>query len=153
MRETWVPLIGEDQPDGRPNVVYAAHEFRSSSTRSGVDRLGSPREVPSWRPSIYMPRWASRLTLEVTEVRVQRLQEISEEDAKAEGCVEHEVSEADIAALPEGGQLRAIAEALGPGAFTAKSDFISLWDSINASKAPWDSNPWVWCVSFKLLRK
>ena len=79
------------------------------------------------RPSIHMPRWASRILLEVTEVRVQRLQDIQEQDALAEG-VTVEVRE-----------------------IGAKQPFKELWQSIN-SKRPgcdWQSNPWVWCVSFK----
>jgi hypothetical protein len=77
-----------------------------------------------WRPSIFMPRWASRITLEITEVRVQRLQEITEVDAKAEG-----VSRS--------------------AKFSAREEFSMLWESINGKRAPWASNPWVWCLTFK----
>ena len=84
-----------------------------------------------WRPSIHMPRWASRLTLEVTEVRVQRLQDISEEDAKAEG-----VEMIDGDPTP-------------PEWWSYRQEFGHLWDSLNAKRAPWDSNPWVWAVSFR----
>jgi hypothetical protein len=88
-----------------------------------------------WRPSIHMPRWASRLTLEVTEVRVQLLQEISEEDAKAEG-------------------VEPIRERVANGVnwSSAREGFHHLWDSINGERAAWESNPWVWAVSFKVLR-
>lgn len=77
-----------------------------------------------WRPSIHMPRWACRTILEITEIRVQRLQEISEEDAKAEGvkvgvnCPDHIIA------------------------------FGRLWESINGPGS-WAENPWVWCVSFR----
>ena len=74
-----------------------------------------------WTPSIYMPRWASRLTLEVTEVRVERLQEISEVDALAEG-VTH-------------GQ-------------SARDAFASLWEKIHG-EGSWGMDPWVWVVGFK----
>lgn len=80
-----------------------------------------------WRPSIYLPRWASRITLEVTEVRVQRLQEISEEDARAEGV--------DWSMHGRSG----------------RDNFRDLWDAINGKRAPWSSNPWLWVISFKRL--
>lgn len=76
-----------------------------------------------WTPSIHMPRSASRITLEVTGVRVERLQDISEADAVAEGVVW------------EQGQ-------------TAINVFETLWESINGAGS-WDANPWVWVVEFK----
>lgn len=78
-----------------------------------------------WRPSIHMPRWASRITLEITGVRVERLQDITYDDVEAEG-----------AAIGEGyGWVR---------------DWAELWDSINGPDS-WDANPWVWVVEFKVL--
>ena len=93
-----------------------------------------------WKPSIFMPRWASRITLEITEVRVQRVQEISEEDALEEGAMEwwNSLSRAEQESIYSGGR--------GPcGAFH------DLWDSINAKKHPWSANPWVWALTFKNL--
>lgn len=81
---------------------------------------------PCWQPSIHMPRWASRITLEITGVRVERLQDISQDDAGAEG-VQYDHCEFDDNAHA----------------------FMALWDSINAKRAPWSSNPWVWVVEFK----
>lgn len=78
-----------------------------------------------WRPAIHMPRWASRITLEITAVRVERLQDISEADAIAEGVVW------------EQGQ-------------TATHVYESLWTDINGPGS-WDANPWVWVVEFKRL--
>jgi hypothetical protein len=80
-----------------------------------------------WKPSIFMPRWASRITLEITEVRVERLQDITEQDAICEG---------------------AIAWA-GPG--SAIEDYQMIWNKINHKTYPWHSNPWVWVISFKRL--
>lgn len=114
-----------------------------------------------WRPSIHMPRWASRLTLEITEIRVQRLQEISEEDAKAEGITRRDPLPDDYGRnLPcshcgqrksqHVGTVRACfgshGEIFNSGTF--KGGFSWLWDSINGAGS-WAANPWVWCVSFK----
>lgn len=84
------------------------------------------------RPAIFMPRIASRITLEITDVRVQRLQEISEEDAKAEGAdpVTEEVS--------------------SDPAIRYRAAFHSLWTSINGLTS-WGENPWVWALSFQMV--
>jgi hypothetical protein len=91
-----------------------------------------------WRSPMFMPRWASRLTLEVTEVRVQRLQDITEEDARAEGVVEQASAACvqwSLDSLHWHGSPRLA--------------FWKGWDSINGKRAPWASNPWVWAISFK----
>lgn len=87
-----------------------------------------------WRPSIHMPRWASRIDLEIVEVRVQRLQEITEEDARAEGVVADDISK------------------VGVPCFSARKRFEQLWDVINGERATWESNPWVWAISFRRVR-
>lgn len=96
---------------------------------------------PRWRPSIHMPRWASRLTLEVTQVRVERLQDISEEDAIAEG----------IEPVP-GGYRNYMPEREAQGLATSfaspRESFFSLWESIHGTEA-WVTNPWVWVVEFQ----
>lgn len=85
------------------------------------------------RPSIHMPRWASRITLEITDVGVQRLQEISESDAMGEGA----------------GATAPLHEEWDGDPDQYRKRFRELWDSINAKRCPWDSNCWVWCISFK----
>lgn len=88
----------------------------------------------NWRPSIFMPRWASRITLEITAVRVERLQEITEEDAVKEGVIP--CVEPDVVEHPPG----------------CVCNFRNLWNSINAKRGfGWDSSPWVWVVSFKRI--
>jgi hypothetical protein len=82
--------------------------------------------------SIHMPRWASRITLEVTDVRIERLQEIGEDDARAEGLSQDN----DGRWLP------------GP-CEDPRWAFRALWEAINGGRAPWAINPWVWAVSFK----
>lgn len=85
---------------------------------------------PKWRPSIHMPRWASRITLAVKAVRVERVQEISPEDCIEEG-IERE-------------------EHLANCSSRLRPRFQKLWDSINAKRGySWESNPWVWVVEFK----
>jgi len=90
-----------------------------------------------WKPSIHMPKWACRTWLEITEVRVQRLQEISEEDAKAEGVIVK--ADAEIAA-------RVACDT------PARMEFWALWQSINGSGS-WEANPWVWAISFRKVAR
>lgn len=88
-------------------------------------------------PSIHMPRWASRITLEVTGVRVERAQDISEADAKAEGVTAQ--------FEPVG-----LSGAFGLTHLPYSSAFANLWNSINAKRGySWESNPWLWVVEFK----
>ncbi len=124
VRETWSPILRGDGADGWENMIrYAAD--------------GCEREVPlehtGWfdartahgyhnRPSIHMPRWASRITLEITGVRVERLQGISDADSHAEGCA--------------------------TAATAARSHFRNLWESINGPGS-WAANPWVWVIEFR----
>lgn len=93
-----------------------------------------------WRPSIFMPRWASRLLLDVTEVRVERLQAISEEDARAEGAAFH-----DGLGIGHSGWRHDEKEIHAD----ARSSFARLWREINGPES-WDENPWVWVVGFKI---
>ena len=99
-----------------------------------------------WRPSIFMPRWASRLLLEITDVRVQRLQDISEKDAEAEGitCIDPQGGDASRCWVP--GVHDTDVHEFG----TARCAFHDLWDSINAKTYPWESNPWVWAITFEV---
>ncbi|WKD51699.1 hypothetical protein [Microbulbifer spongiae] len=78
-----------------------------------------------WRPSIHMPRWASRIDLEITRIGVERLQDISEEDAKAEGMVSPYKDK-----------------------YTHFLEFCDTWKEIYGANS-WDANPWVWVIEFK----
>lgn len=92
----------------------------------------------TWNPSIFMPRWASRITLEITDVRVERVQEITEEDARAEGFPGERW-------------------ATGHGDYSEiapSEQFRELWDKLNASRGfGWDANPWVWVIEFKRIEE
>ncbi|AFU45428.1 hypothetical protein C380_08630 [Acidovorax sp. KKS102] len=96
-----------------------------------------PYVYGSWKPSIHMPRWASRITLEVTNVRVERLQDISEADAMAEGSP------------PSHPSIDRISREFGYADFP-RSWYAQLWDQINGAGA-WAANPWVWVVEFRRL--
>jgi hypothetical protein len=86
-----------------------------------------------WRPSIFMPRFASRITLEVTDIRVERLQDISPDDCDAEGIERSACHTRD-----------------GAGCNARINDYKTLWTSINGPES-WDENPYVWVVGFKML--
>lgn len=130
-RSPWAPLQWE--ADGSLNTNWRGFEI-TGDAESGKLRAG-----------MFMPRWASRITLEVTAVRVERLQDISEADAIAEGIV-HEVRDPD---LGDGGR---------PGWRWAENEYAGsavhgyelLWEHINGSSS-WDVNPWVWVVEFRRL--
>jgi hypothetical protein len=112
-----------------------------AATDPKPDLVNSVTERPlGWRPSIFMPRWASRIQLEATGVRVERLQDISEDDARAEGVEAHD----DDGVTYYG--------PLNHGHASARVAFSVLWDSLNAERGPWASNPWVWCISFKRVK-
>jgi hypothetical protein len=94
-----------------------------------------------WKPSIHMRRSDSRLTLRVTAVRVQRVQEITEEDAIAEGITGPHMVGYRAFRVPEDSK---------PRYSRAEAAFEVLWDSINAKRDySWDSNPWVWALTFE----
>ena len=140
VREIWKPTCSGLTVD--TYVRYRADDSRREIVHS-LECRGHDTE--RWRPSIHMPRWASRITLEITAVRVQRAQDISDEDAEAEGVVlaEHwhdtrkAVVDADGRLVHQG--------RIGP---TAR--FSILWDDIYAKDGlGWDANPWVWIVEFR----
>ena len=117
VRETWCDISGT-----QPQFAYRADPYVSNGDLKG-----------QWRPSIFMPRAACRLTLEITEVRVQRLQDMNATDAIAEGIPSRGIEPPCIAS-----------------AMMYLHDFEQLWDSINAKRGhSWESNPWVWAVTFR----
>lgn len=150
----WVRENGWERPDRTPRMLregadtWAPYYFDADGlTESDLDdfrKWGFKR-----RPSIHMPRSASRITLEINGVRVERLNEISEEDAKAEGCneahLEHtEECDHDDCALAGG-----VDDCCGY-LVSSRLQFKALWESINGP-ASWDKNPWVWVIQFKKI--
>lgn len=132
VRETFIHFDQTPTPTGE--VIPGGYGYRADLDDCGqvpvTDETGTCLRTPkdNWKPSIYMPRAASRITLEITNVRVERLQSISEADAIAEG-----IANAAYAVNPV-------------------TNFGNLWDKINGKKHhPWAGNPWVWVIEFKKI--
>lgn len=129
VRETW----GYDWFDDGQSVAYKNIVYRADDGAQPRDQ-GDPAP---WRPAIFMPRWASRITLEITKVRVERLQQISIRDIYAEGltipCLDDNPSTETLDAIAIG-------------------SWRNLWDQINAKRGfGWDKNPWCWVIEFRRL--
>lgn len=132
VRETW----GPNETEGWGWIYRADWPAGTSAEIAGcIDKR--------WHPAIHMPRRASRIALEVTSVRVERLQEIADNDIRAEGVV-----------FDGKWWLGAEHDAKGtPKLFPlARQAWESRWDSINGDRASWDRNPWVWRIEFRRLR-
>lgn len=123
VRETWNTSANVLPPISEP-YIYAAD----------LGPTGVSRWAASWKPSIHMPRAASRITLEVTGVRVERVQDISVADAIAEGVNIHP----DHHSKPR------------ESIYSPVQAYRDLWESINGTGS-WEANPWVWVVEFKRL--
>lgn len=132
VRETWLRWACPLHDEGYPP------DTKCDCTEPSSIRYRADGEIPAvrWKPSIFLPRWASRLTLEIESVRVERLQDISEEDAKAEGVEQQ--------ALTLNGDAQMDRECRE----TPREAFARLWRSINGPES-WDANPWVWVIGFK----
>lgn len=141
----------EECPYGQPgdrlwvretHAIYGDREQHVIHYRATHQSEGS-----GWKPSIHMPRWASRITLEIASVRAERLQEISEEDAKSEGARRFD----ELPSVhPFGQDAR---WSMGSPSSTdqcltnARFAFANLWESVNGPSS-WDANPWVWVIEF-----
>lgn len=151
IREAFCRAEVKDRPYGDPRVAYKADMEMSE----GYKEL-EPDERPKYTPSIHMPRWASRGVLENTGVRLERLQDISEEDAKGEGLT---------ALTKDGGRTikYGIADRDGwPGndddgwsweewSVDPRVAYRRLWQFINGPGS-WDAKPWVWVINFPFLK-
>jgi hypothetical protein len=146
VRETWQP----DAPrDGTwPDVSF--YGCKTAPLSLIPERYQNPEnclfraswqgpDLIGWKPSIFMPRWASRITLEIVSVRVEKLQNISQEDAIAEG------------APPSHPSIDRISREYGHTDFT-RSWYAQLWEQINGAGS-WEKNPFVWVVEFKIVGK
>jgi hypothetical protein len=160
-RETWVRWLAPEIFRGPPQWIT---EYRAGR-RIAIPRYEGDYDIDNWKieiqagrkpdslawkSPIHMPRVLSRLTLRVTDVRVQRVQEISEEDAVAEGVGRDEKT---------GGYWGPEGQGAVPGTTSlythARHAFHRLWDSINAKRPgrTWEDNPWVAAIGFEVIRE
>ena len=130
VREAWKHI------EGGP-VYDAAGGVADSFDPETIYRASRPKYPGPWKPSIHMPRWASRINLEITGVRLERLQDISEDDARAEGARECD---------PVSGREVLLAGPSQRGSFVLH--YRDIWEQINGPGS-WEANPWVWVVEFK----
>lgn len=131
VRETF--CVGYKDEDGDMSCLVPTGESEQIANRMAkykASHVMPKHSAFKWTPSIHMPRWASRITLEVTDIRVQRVQEISEEDAMAEGI--------DLKGYRS--------NTFGISGREHRIVFSTLWQSIYNT---WDANPWVWVATFK----
>ena len=149
VKETWKPTINDDVC----GVTYRADDkfIEIEDTEEASERWVSVRRPeeqhpsnvePKWRPSLFMFRWASRLTLRITDVRVEQVQDITEKDAIAEGL---RIFNKDDANLYYSSAAHEADWELSP-----VDAYKKLWNSINKN---WGDNPWVWCISFDVINK
>lgn len=126
--------------------TYFTLEYLANGHAKTWDRKNSgiqfrePVRVNKKRPSIHMPRWASRITLEITNIRVERLQDISEEDARAEG----------VESIG-GESYKDYDGTYNNHPLTAMASFRTLWQSSNGTDS-WAQNPWTWVIEFKRIK-
>jgi len=136
----WVREAFMHEPAEYEWLASVSKPIRPEHTTYRADCHGDTTGA-GWSPSIHMPRWASRYLLDVLAVRVERLQDISEEDARAEGVEGWAKSDDGLAIL----------SALGFAVPTApRFLFQLLWISVYGAES-WDENPWVWVTTFKLV--
>lgn len=136
VRETWAPWSEHLDQTGEAEALRVVKEQMPwAHIEYRADSSWSHHSVRRWRPAIHMPRWASRITLEITSIRAERLHDITEEDAKREGVGPH--------SYPYCAENK-----------RHREGFATLWDKVYckrkhlASWAPWSSNPFVWRIEF-----
>lgn len=135
VRETWGTIDDGLDCDDSSAICYRATETaqwrdRPHAKEKRANGMDAAYVQPQkWRPSIFMPRWASRITLETTDIGIERLNELTTEDAIKEGC--------RFAGFP--------------ASLTDVGAFAKLWEKING-KGSWAANPYVWVVSFRRIK-
>ena len=161
VKETWAAFTGGRTQDGEEWDEYTG-KIADMRDENGLNYVGTDglafaadgKHSPGrWRPSIFMPRWASRITLEVTDVRVERLQAISDADARAEGlrCLSKDGGVTYKHGIPDRDGLPGTDDDGWPWhewEVDPRAAYRKLWESINGA-ASWVSDPWVWVLGFR----
>lgn len=149
-----------DHPTGSLKDTDGGYSFRSypnfgesfsdNEKKAWVEKRAS---ADRWIPARFMPRFVSRISLQITGVREEQLQDITEADALAEGSEVWSLSQQDVDDIQisdESPEMKAFAAALGPGTMPARAEYRMLWDSINKGNGDrWDDNPRILVVEFK----
>lgn len=139
----WVRENGWERPERSPKMMRDGADtwapyYYDADYEANATRENEFAEFKEWgfkrRPSIHMPRWASRITLEIISVRVERLQDISEADVKAEGIT-----------------LLRMVKGLLRKDWTPQRSYSELWEQINGPGS-WAANPWVWVIEFRRIK-
>ena len=137
--------VGEKALDAGYNTPWAPTQFEADGRRAGAwHGFDTPPTVTTpgkLRPGIHMPRWACRLVLEITGVRVERLNEISDSDCWAEGIDECDGSLDEV-------KICRLAKTMGRTFEDPQPTYAALWEAINGAGS-WATNPWVWVVEFR----
>ena len=135
VRETWAKVSQPDwKPDESGNMKYELKTIYKSDRKDFELKCyddGFAQWKIKWKPSIHMPRWASRITLEITNIRVERVQEISGPDISREGICLKNLWHKEYGSTP-------------------LDQFRRIWNSVYGT---WDQNPWVWVLEFKRIDK
>ncbi len=146
VRETWQYLY---ELDGNEQIIEETGKYYYAATDTipfdtYVDASGVTHERVPWHPSIHMPKEAARIWLKVTDVRVERLQEITEECAKKEGAIDNR----GFIHSPDNEY---------DSVHTAREHFAEIWDSTikksDLDRYGWNANPWVWVIEFERCEK
>jgi len=162
VRETFQPIFADGITDWA-DVDYKTGKGYACvylATDEIVEFENFEGEIKSTcKPSIFMPRWASRIQLEITNIRVERLNDCSEADAMAEGIEKNWIGDLTKGPngfggegwTPDNGWNHYLHSVDGEEAYTAIESYQSLWESINGAGS-WAANPWVWVVEFKVVK-
>lgn len=131
VRETFCP-VDVTEFGGSKWVDYRATPYDSDLHPAGWHNAPDDPEAMKWKPSIHMPHWACRLVLEITDIRLERVQDITEEDAAAEGTITEEMAAKDGLAWR----------------FSDRKQFQDMWEKVYPNS--WENNEWVWVIEFKI---